>query len=59
MQKLRAEEIAQSPDMKNVIYNGKPVYIQHVNNNNETARVFLLDNPEQEFDAQLSRLFEK
>ncbi|MFD2043519.1 H-type small acid-soluble spore protein [Ornithinibacillus salinisoli] len=59
MHKQRAEEISQSPEMKNVVHNGKQVYIQHVNNHNETARVFHLEEPEQEFDAQLSSLFER
>ncbi|SET21230.1 small acid-soluble spore protein H (minor) [Oceanobacillus limi] len=59
MIKQRAEEIAQSPDMKNVSYNGNQVYIQHVNEHSDTARVFNLDNPQHEYDAQLSRLYEK
>lgn len=58
MNRQRAEEIAQSPDMKDVSYNGQSIYIQHVNDQN-TARVFTLDNPENEFDAQLAKLNEK
>ncbi|WP_163969353.1 H-type small acid-soluble spore protein [Oceanobacillus halotolerans] len=57
MHKQRAEEIAQAPDMKYVTYNGQQVYIQHVDQ--QTARVFPLDNPETEFDAQLTKLIEK
>lgn len=59
MNRQRAEEIAQSRDMKNVTYNGKQVYIQHVSDQNETARVFALNDTENEFDAQLAQLNEK
>ncbi|HAM81457.1 H-type small acid-soluble spore protein [Ornithinibacillus bavariensis] len=58
MQRMRAEEIAQSPEMKQVTYNGKPVYIQRVNENG-TARIFPLDEPQREFDVQLTNLYEK
>lgn len=58
MNKRRALEIAASPDMKNVTHNGNQVYIQHVNEQNHTARVFPLDEPENEFDAQLESLHE-
>lgn len=58
MQRMRAEEIAQSPEMKQVTYNGKPVYIQRVNENG-TARIFPLDEPQCEFDVQLTNLYEK
>lgn len=58
MHRMRAEEIAQSPDMKNVIYNGKQVYIQQVNENS-TARIFPLDDPQQEMEVQLTNLYEQ
>ncbi|WP_010531366.1 H-type small acid-soluble spore protein [Lentibacillus jeotgali] len=58
MNRQRADEIAQSPEMKDVTYNGNQVYIQHVNDSH-TARVFALNNPEIEFDAQLAKLNEK
>ncbi|HLR63481.1 MAG TPA: H-type small acid-soluble spore protein [Lentibacillus sp.] len=58
MNRQRAEEIAQSPDMKHVTYSGNQVYIQHVNDAH-TARVFTLYSPENEFDAQLEKLNEK
>ncbi|GEN44584.1 H-type small acid-soluble spore protein [Alkalibacillus haloalkaliphilus] len=58
MDRLRAEQIAESPEMKNVQYNGQNVYIQHVNDNG-TAHCYFLDEPENEFDAQLSNLREK
>ncbi|MGP4108003.1 H-type small acid-soluble spore protein [Virgibacillus sp. L01] len=59
MNRQRAEEIAQSADMKNVTYNGKQVYIQHVSDQSDTARVFALDDTEYEFNAQLAQLNEK
>ncbi len=59
MNRQRAEEIAQTADMKNVTYNGKQVYIQHVSDQGDTARVFALDDTENEFEAQLVQLIEK
>ncbi|WP_047985703.1 H-type small acid-soluble spore protein [Ornithinibacillus californiensis] len=58
MHRMRAEEIAQSPDMKHVTYNGKQVYIQQVNDNN-TARIFPIDEPQNEIDVQLTNLYEQ
>jgi len=59
MDRLRAQEIADSPDLKNVVYQGKRVYIQHVDNNNDTARIYFLDDPQKEIDVQLTDLREK
>jgi small acid-soluble spore protein H (minor) len=58
MHRMRAEEIAQSPEMKHVTYNGMAVYIQQVNDNG-TARVFPLEDAQHEFDVQLTNLYEK
>lgn len=44
--------------MKDVSYNGQPIYIQHVKEN-QTARIFAMDDPENEFNVQLASLFEK
>lgn len=44
----RAQEIASSPVMANVLLDGTPIYIQHVDELSETARVYPLDNPEAE-----------
>lgn len=54
----RAQEIADSPVMANVEYNGVRVYIQHVNEGNETARIYPVDQPEQEVDVPLRSLSE-
>ncbi|GAA4701973.1 small acid-soluble spore protein H [Brevibacillus fulvus] len=54
----RAKEIAASPVMANVLYNGVPVYIQRVDEANETARIFPLDEPQKEQDVPLYTLEE-
>ncbi|MBY0120476.1 H-type small acid-soluble spore protein [Bacillus sp. S/N-304-OC-R1] len=57
MDKQRAKQISESPEMMNVTYNGKQVYIQNVNEN-DTARVYPLDQPENEQDVALTQLEE-
>jgi small acid-soluble spore protein H (minor) len=59
MNTQRAKEISTSPVMVNVICNGVPVYIQHVDENNETARIYPLDEPEKEQVVALSNLIEQ
>ncbi len=44
--------------MAHVTYNGVPVYIQRVDAQNETARIYPLDQPENEQDVPLSSLVE-
>ncbi|MCU9613398.1 H-type small acid-soluble spore protein [Caldibacillus lycopersici] len=58
MNRLRAEEIASSAAMHNVTYNGKRIFIQQVNNQSETARIYYLDEPQNEFEVQLVNLRE-
>jgi len=55
----RAKEIAETADMVSVSYFGIPVYIQHVNTGNETARIFPIDNPEKEQTVPLTALSEE
>ncbi|MGZ9584331.1 small acid-soluble spore protein H [Paenibacillus marinisediminis] len=55
----RAQEIASSPVMATVLCDGKPIYIQHVNKQNETARVYALNNPEEEWEVPLNSLSEQ
>ncbi|GEL76403.1 H-type small acid-soluble spore protein [Tenuibacillus multivorans] len=59
MERLRAEEIASSPKLHNVQFNGKRVFIQHVEDDHDVARVYYLDDPANEFDVQLSNIREK
>ncbi|WP_243523644.1 small acid-soluble spore protein H [Bacillus pseudomycoides] len=58
MNKQRAQEIAASPIMANVTYNGVPIYIQNVDENNETARIYPLNRPQNEQEIPLSNLIE-
>ena len=58
MNKQRAQEIVASPVMINVTYNEVPIYIQHVDENNETARIYPLDEPMNEQEVPLSNLNE-
>lgn len=55
----RAQEISESPVIANVLYNGVKVYIQHVNEDNETARIYPLDNPQKEQEVPLNQLIEQ
>jgi small acid-soluble spore protein H (minor) len=59
MNNQRAQEIAVSPTMVDVTYNGTPIYIQHVDEKNETARIYPLDKPENEQSVPLSSLVER
>jgi small acid-soluble spore protein H (minor) len=59
MNKQRAQEIAASPVMANVTFNGTPIYIQNVDESNETARIYPLSAPEKEQQVSLSNLTEQ
>lgn len=54
----RAMEIAASPIMANVTYNGIPIYIQKVDEKNETVRIYPLHEPENEQEVPLYTLVE-
>lgn len=58
MDKQRAQEIAASPKMVRVTYEGEPIYIQHVSDASDTARVYPLGSPENEKEVALSDLKE-
>ncbi|MBB6448523.1 small acid-soluble spore protein H (minor) [Geomicrobium halophilum] len=58
MDEQRAQAIANSPDMKHVTYEGTPIYIQHVDTENSTARIYPLDQPEQEQSVSVDSLEE-
>ncbi|WP_336775747.1 H-type small acid-soluble spore protein [Paenibacillus sp. MMO-58] len=55
----RAKEIAASPVMEDVKYNEMQVYIQHVDDARETARIYPLSNPEQELEVPVRSLVEQ
>ena len=58
MNKQRAQEIAASPVMANVTYNGEQIYIQNVNETNEMARIYPLSEPNNEQEVSVSSLIE-
>ncbi|SHG50503.1 H-type small acid-soluble spore protein [Ornithinibacillus halophilus] len=57
MDKQRAEEIINAPNMINVKYHGFPVYIQQVNQ--EKATVFPLDEMHHQQEVDLNGLYEE
>ncbi|MEH6890261.1 small acid-soluble spore protein H [Bacillus sp. JJ864] len=58
MNTQRAQEIAASPVMANVTYNGVQIYIQNVDETNETARIYSLNEPNNEQEVSVSSLIE-
>ncbi|WP_102348169.1 small acid-soluble spore protein H [Bacillus sp. Marseille-P3661] len=58
MNMQRAKEISESPEMVNVTYDGTPIYIQHVDEETETARIFPLNEPQNERYVPLNGLEE-
>jgi len=59
MDKQRAKEIRESENLINVTYNGDPIYIQNVNENNETASVYELENPQKQHQVSVEELQER
>lgn len=59
MNTQRAKEIAESAVNTSVTYEGKPVYIQHVDEEEETARIFPLESPENEQTVPIRNLIEQ
>ncbi|MDU4697385.1 MULTISPECIES: small acid-soluble spore protein H [Paenibacillus] len=59
MNSQRAKEIVESPSMVDVTCDGVPIYIQHVDEKNDTARIFPLGQPENEKEVALSQLNEQ
>lgn len=59
MDKKRAQEIASSPVMANVAFNGTPVYIENVNENRGTANIHSLDNPRDKREVSVKKLEER
>ncbi|MDD1511810.1 small acid-soluble spore protein H [Priestia megaterium] len=59
MDAQRAQEIADSVDMANVIYNGKNIYIEHVDQQNGLATIHSLDEPNNKQSVSISELAEQ
>lgn len=55
----RVKQIVDSPKEIEVHYQGEPVWIQAVNDNEETARVYTRDEPEDEKVVLIKELEEK
>jgi small acid-soluble spore protein H (minor) len=55
----RAQEIVDSPNMANVTYEGLKIYIQHIDETTEMARICPLDDPEKELTVPLHNLSEE
>ncbi|WP_102026333.1 small acid-soluble spore protein H [Salirhabdus sp. Marseille-P4669] len=58
MNRQRAQEIVDSGEMIHVTYNGKPIYIQHVDEQSNMARIYPLDEPTHEEDVPVQKLEE-
>jgi small acid-soluble spore protein H (minor) len=58
VKKSRALEIAASQEMANVTFNEVPIYIQTVDEKNDTAMIYTLDQPELEQEVPLINLIE-
>lgn len=56
MDRQQAEKITETGQMERVTYNGEAVYIQRLDENHDTARVFYLTDPQEEFDVDISDL---
>lgn len=59
MDNKRVKEIVSSPTMINVSYNGMPVYIETVNENNNTANVHFINHPDNKQEVSLNNLVEQ
>ncbi|MED3662043.1 small acid-soluble spore protein H [Ureibacillus sp. FSL K6-8385] len=54
----RAKEIAESGELANILFNGRRIYIQHVDEAKGTARIYPLDDPENEQEVPVEQLSE-
>ena len=55
----RIKDIISSPNMINVSYNGMHVYIETINENNNTALVHFINQPDNKQEVSLNNLVEK
>lgn len=58
MDKVRANEIASSPIMANVTFNGTSIYIESVNANKGTAKIHPLNQSKNAQEVSLTSLME-
>jgi small acid-soluble spore protein H (minor) len=59
MDSQRAQEISFSSEMIEVMYNGKSVYIEHVDQQNGVATIHPLDEPNNKQTVSVSNLIEQ
>ncbi|ALA68782.1 spore protein [Geobacillus stearothermophilus 10] len=59
MELLRAKRMAEAGEIVSVMYKGKQVVIQHVDDEREMARVYFTDEPEHEQDVPVRLLEEQ
>ncbi len=59
MNAKRAEEIASSPTMVTVTYNEESIYIEHVDEQNGTATIHPLDDPNKKQSVSVTSLQEQ
>ncbi|WP_216829549.1 H-type small acid-soluble spore protein [Alkalihalobacterium elongatum] len=59
MNSQRAQEIVESMKDVQVLFNGTPVMIQHVDHDNDTARVYEKKQPENEMTVPVQQLMEQ
>lgn len=59
MDAQRAQEISASTNMANVMYNGKQIYIEHVDQDKRMATIHPLDNPNQKENVSVTNLMEQ
>jgi small acid-soluble spore protein H (minor) len=58
MDAKRSQEIASSPNMVDVSYNGEKVYIEHVDQDNGKATVHPLNDPTNKLSVSVDSLVE-
>lgn len=54
----RAKQIVESPDEIKVLFQGTPVWIQNLDENDQTARVYTRENPDNEKTVSVGELTE-
>ncbi|WP_077622816.1 H-type small acid-soluble spore protein [Sediminibacillus massiliensis] len=58
MDKQRAMEIKESPDLINVTHHGDPIYIQRIDDQSGTAHVYSLQDPDNRQQVSIDELQE-
>lgn len=58
MNKERVKEILCSPSLINVSYNNAPIYIEKLNEDNNTVNIYYIKHPEQKLEVPYINLME-